>query len=306
MASNLKESLVAKKTYAVAGATGHVGKVVVERLERQGHQVRRIARSAGVDIDDGPALARAYQGADGAFLLIPPEYKAANLRAWQNDVGAKLFEAVKTAKVRRVIFLSNVNADYELGTGIILGLHDMEGRLNGLGIPELVHLRPAMFMESHLSAIELIARSGVYGGAFKPNTALPMIAAKDVGEIAAELLTEEPFQQPRIRALLGPRDYTMTETARVLGTAIGKPDLKYVQLPYENMRKAMLGMGVSASYVDAVLELVRSFNDGKLLAMEQPRSAQNTTSTTLQEFADKVFRKAYEAMTAAGSAGART
>jgi hypothetical protein len=61
----------------------------------------------------------------------------------------------------------------------------------------------------------------------------------------------------------------------------------------------MLGEGLSANYVDGVTELVRSFNEGKLRAMRQPRTAQNTTPTTLQEFAEEVFRKAYETRTAA-------
>jgi len=54
---------MAHKTYAITGATGHVGKVVVERLKSQGHQVRRIARSAGVDVNEALALARAFEGA---------------------------------------------------------------------------------------------------------------------------------------------------------------------------------------------------------------------------------------------------
>ncbi|HXO95005.1 MAG TPA: hypothetical protein VN857_00345, partial [Chthoniobacterales bacterium] len=51
----------------------------------------------------------------------------------------------------------------------------------------------------------------------RPDVPTPMIAAKDVGGKAAELLTEEPFRQPRVRELLGPRDYTMAETTRILG-----------------------------------------------------------------------------------------
>ena len=65
-----------------------------------------------------------------------------------------------------------------------------------------------------------------------------MIAAKDVGEKAAELLTEEPFRQPRVRELLGPRDYTMAEMTRILGSAIGKPDLRYGQFSYDDARAA--------------------------------------------------------------------
>lgn len=58
-----EELTMAHKTYAITGATGHVGKVVVERLKSQGHQVRRIARSAGVDVNEALALARAFEGA---------------------------------------------------------------------------------------------------------------------------------------------------------------------------------------------------------------------------------------------------
>jgi hypothetical protein len=55
----------------------------------------------------------------------------------------------------------------------------------------------------------------------------------------------------------------------------------------------MLGVGLSPSFVDAVTETARSFNEGTAWALEK-RSAQNTTTTTLQQFAEDVFRKAYE------------
>jgi uncharacterized protein YbjT (DUF2867 family) len=134
---------------------------------------------------------------------------------------------------------------------------------------------------------------------FKPNAPFATIATKDVGEVAAEMLTEEPWGQPHMREPLGPGDYTMAEAARIFGAAIGKPNLNYVQFPYDDARKVMLGTGLSESCVDGVIELVRSFNEGALRAMQQLRSAQNTTSTTLQEFADEVFRRAYERIRAA-------
>jgi hypothetical protein len=97
-----------------------------------------------------------------------------------------------------------------------------------------------------------------------------------------------------MREVLGPRDCTMAEAIRILGSAIGKPDLKYVQIPYEDGRGHMLGEGLSPSFVDAVTETARRFNEGTVWAREK-RSAQNTTTTTLEQFAEAVFRKAYEA-----------
>lgn len=284
---------MAKKNIAVTGATGHVGAVVVERLRDAGHEVRGVSRGGGVSIDDVVKLRRAFAGADAAFLMIPPDMKAPDPRRRANDLGARLAEAVKAAGVRRVVFLSSMNAHLKEGTGPILGLHDMEERLNGLDIPQLVHLRPSYFMENHLQGVGFIARQGVYGTAVRPEAALPMIAAADVGAMAAELLVKEPFDEPRVRELLGPRDYTMLEAARILGEAIGRPDLKYVQIPYESARQEMVDLGVSAGCADAFVELSRHFNETVIHGTEA-RSPLNTTKTTLDQFARDVFRSVFE------------
>ena len=158
-----------RKTYAVTGATGHVGKAAAERLKTQGHEVRLVSRSAGLSLEDVAALTRAFSGVDGVFLMIPPDFKAPDLRKRQNEFGEKLAEAARAAKVRRVVFLSSINGHLEDGTGPILGLHDMEERLNALGIIELVHLRPTFFMENHLQGAGLIAHEGIFGAAFRPD-----------------------------------------------------------------------------------------------------------------------------------------
>jgi len=86
----------------------------------------------------------------------------------------------------------------------------------------------------------------------------------------------------------------MTEATRILGEAIGNPDLRYVQFPEEDARKAMSGMGMSDSVVDALLEMERGFNTGKIRPTRE-RSAENTTPTTLEEFARAIFAPAYRA-----------
>jgi uncharacterized protein YbjT (DUF2867 family) len=282
-----------KKTIAVTGATGHVGKAVVSKLKEAGHDARKVSRSSGVPDDDVAALTRAFSGADAIFLMIPPDFKAASLRQRSDELGSKLAAAAKASGARRVVFLSSLNAHLREATGPILGLHDMEERLNSLDIPELVHLRPAYFMENHLSGIGLISNHGHYAAALRPDISIPMIATLDIGAKAAELLAEEPFGQPRVRELLGPRDYTMTEAARILGAAIGKPGLKYVQLSYDEARQSMLDAGLTPGYADAMIELSRHMNES-LIQGTETRSPLNTTPTTLEHFAQVVFRSAYE------------
>jgi uncharacterized protein YbjT (DUF2867 family) len=194
----------------------------------------------------------------------------------------------------------------------------MEQRLNRLAIPELVHLRGAFFMENLLQGARQIAESGVFLWPFRPDRPTPMVAAADVGERAAELLTarsfdewdtrgysvrlrealgllaEPAFAEPRVDEVLGPRHYTLDEATRILGAAVGRTDVRYAQIPYDEARRAMIDAGMSPSFADAVMETARSFNDG--LAWEQEaRSRRNTTRTTLEQFAAEVFAPAYEA-----------
>jgi uncharacterized protein YbjT (DUF2867 family) len=284
---------MAKKIIAVTGATGHVGKVIVRKLKEAGHEVRKISRSSGVPDDDLIGLMNSFYGADAAFLMIPPDFKTLNLRKRCGEIGAKLAAAVKSAGVKRVVFLSSLNAHLNEHTGPILGLHDMEERLSGLAIPELTYLRPAYFMENHLGGAEYIAHHGNYGTALRPDIAIPMIATIDIGTKAAELLVEEPYGEPRVRELLGPRSYTMLEAAHILGKSIGIPDLRYVQLSYDEARRGMLDMGLTTGYADAMVELSRFFNEAMLQGTEA-RSAVNTTPTSLEHFAQVVFRSAYE------------
>jgi hypothetical protein len=82
-----------------------------------------------------------------------------------------------------------------------------------------------------------------------------MVATKDIADAATRLLLGGTFTEHPVRYLLGPRDLTMSEATRILGDAIGNPGLKYVQFPEEEARKAMLGMGMSRSVVEAMLEM---------------------------------------------------
>lgn len=287
------------KTYVVAGGTGRVGKAVAESLESRGHRIRVVSRKAAVSIDDAVALDRVFSGVDGAFLLIPFDMNAPDLHARESEIGRKLADAVTAAGVRRVVLLSGTSAHLGERAGSALGAALMEQRLDGLGIAELAHLRSAFFMENFFNlGIIAQAPTGTFGTMFRPDVATPMVATRDVGERAAELLTEEPFRQPRVREVLGARDYTMAEATRILGAAIGQPELRYAQVAYEDARRHMLGVGLSPSFVDAVTQTARSFNAGTVWARE-PRSARNTTPTTLERWAEEVFLRAYQTATGA-------
>jgi uncharacterized protein YbjT (DUF2867 family) len=127
--------------------------------------------------------------------------------------------------------------------------------------------------------------------------AIPMIATADIARVAAEALLQRGFQGQSVQELLGPRDLSLQEATTILGRAIGKPDLKYVQFSYEDTQKALVGMGFSADMARLFIEMSRGSNKG-LMKPTQGRTAKTTTPTPFEEFV-KVLADAYNAASVA-------
>lgn len=292
--------------YVVCGATGNVGSKVARSLLAAGVPVHAIGRErvrlgplAAIgaepcpgDLGDARFLSKTFSGAGGVFAMIPPKYDVPDFAAYQNGIGEALATALENARVPRVVTLSSVGAHLFEGTGPIRGLHDLEKKLERLGQAEVVHLRAAYFMENHLWSLPVIRERGVNGSPIRPDAPMPMVATKDIADEAARMLLAKILPGHSVRYLLGPRSLTMTEATRILGQAIGKPDLRYVQFSEEEARKAMSGMGMSASMIDALLEMDRGLNTGRIRPTQE-RNASNTTPTTLEEFATTVFARSY-------------
>lgn len=303
-----------KEFYVVTGATGNVGKVLAEKLLAEGKRVRVIGRSherlrslmdMGAEglvgsLDDVDFLTRAFEGARVVFTMIPPNFTAEDFRSYQNLVGEALSQAIEKAGVTHVVNLSSMGGHLAEGTGPIKGLYDQEQRLNRLPNLNVVHLRPTFFMENLLMGIEVIKKMGVNAGATVADAATPMIATKDIAAAAAELMLNATFEGQQARELLGPRDYTMAEATAAIGKAIGRENLQYMQVPYEIVRQAMIEQGLTASVADEMVELARGSNEG-LLKPTEKRTSENTTPTTLEEFAAETFAPAYSAGSAAQS-----
>jgi uncharacterized protein YbjT (DUF2867 family) len=297
-----------RSPFVTCGATGNVGSKVAEALLAAGEPVRAIGRervrlgtlaakgaeSWPGDIADPAFLTKAFTGARAVFAMIPPKHDALDFRGYQNRVGEALVSALSNARVPRIITLSSIGAHLSEGTGPILGLHDLEAKIDALLDAAVVHLRPTYFMENLLMSISIIRDHGINGSPVRADVPIPMVATKDIADAAAKLLLDGTFTGHTIRYLLGPRDLTMSEATRIVGETIGNPGLKYVQFPEEEARKAMAGMGLSGSAVEAMLEMQRGFNIGKIRPTQE-RNPANTTPTTLEEFAKTIFAMAYRA-----------
>lgn len=290
----------------VTGATGNVGGGIAERLLNGGHKVRAVGRdkakleplvskgakaSAG-DQANSEFLTEAFKGADAIFAMIPSSPTAEDLREEQRQFARSIAEALGNSGVKRVVALSSLGAQHESGTGPIAGLHEFERALKGVAGVSAVFLRPTYFMENFLHSISMIKSAGFNGGLVRADLKMPMIATRDIAVVGAQYLSEPTFEGQSVRELLGPKDLTFAEATFILGDAIGKPDLPYATFSEEDFRNGLLGAGFSESVADNYIEMENAMNQGLVAGSE--RSAENTTATTIEEFAADTFAPAFK------------
>ncbi len=292
--------------YVITGATGHVGGRIAEVLLAAGKKIRAIGRNTeklkllsakGAEIFHGDMespsfLPGVFAGAEAVFSMIPPKSSVDNLRAYQNKIGENIAGAIVDAGVKYVVNLSSLGAQYDEGTGPVNGLHDQEERLNRIPGINAVHIRAGYFMENFYGSIALIKRD-MFGSAMRGDIKIPLIATRDIGTVAAKYLLNLSFSGVSIVELLGQRDLTMTDVARILGKAVGKPNLKYTQFSYEDAEKAMIQGGLSAEMTRAYIEMSKAVNDG-LLYGGIVRTTEKSTDTSFEEFS-KMFVSAIAA-----------
>lgn len=262
----------------VMGATGNTGRKVTTSLLAAGEHVRALGRDqtklaaladAGAEVRAGDAgdrafLTAAFRGADAVYALLPVDPVAPDYQAQQAQVGEATVASVRDAGVRHVVVLSSVGADVPSGTGFITSLHRQEARWRALadeGVDVLL-LRPGAFYESFSAALPVIAQEGVNADAVAPDVRLPMVATADIAAAAAAALVARDWQGVEVRELFGPRELSYAEATSMLGAALGRPDLAYVQLPYDEMAQILVGAGLSADVARHAVEMARAFNDG--------------------------------------------
>ena len=282
--------------YVITGATGNTGKIIASTLLEAGKQVRIISRdpekakeltNKGAELfhgstDDIELLKNAFDGATAVYTMLPMDMQAEDYTSYQMKHANAIAEAMESCKVSYVVALSSQGAHLESDSGIILGLHKMEQLFNKIDRLNTLNLRPCYFMENTLGMVGLIKESGIMGSPIKGNLSMPMIATKDIANYAAKKLLALDFEGNNHQDLLGARNVTYTEMTNVLGTSIGKPDLKYVEFPYADFKGAFMGMGASESVADKMNEFLVRVNAGEIFISE--RNEANTTPTTIEEF----------------------
>jgi len=279
----------------VMGATGNTGAKISHTLLQAGHHVRALGRSeaklaelarAGAevrvgDVTDTRFLTAAFTGADAVYTLLPTDRRAADYRAAQDREGETIVAAIRNSGVRYVVALSSLGGDLGEGVGVISGLHAQEERMKHLLDVNVLILRPVSFFENLLDHVDLVRQEGILTDSVAADVAVPMVATRDIAEVAARALAARDWFGFVAHELLGPRDLTHREATRILGNALGVPSAEYVHVSENEMIGALVEAGLSNSFAMQYVEMTRAFNERRVNARRTPA---NTTSTSFEDF----------------------
>ena len=274
--------------YALMGITGHVGSVAGQALLDAGERVRAVVRdkaksalwrAKGADvafatIDDASALQKAFSGVDGVFVMTPTWIEAEDIFVETRRAIKALGNALRGAKVPKVVLLSSIGAQHSHDTGAILKLHALEEAFADL--PAVTSIRAGYFMENYAGMTSYARDSGVLPSLLDPlDRAIPMVAAADVGRLVADTLRES-WSGQRVIELEGPQRYTPDEVATALTAVLGR-SVKAEILPRGHWDQAFRSWGFTVGSSKATAELLDGFNSG-WIEFEKPEATVHGTT----------------------------
>lgn len=260
----------------VTGSLGNIGGPLVDELIQKGHAVTVISSKAEKkkdiealgaiaaigSVDDPEFLASAFAGAEAIFAMVPPNYGVPDARDYYRKVGNSYADALKRSSVKHVVHLSSYGAHLDTGTGFILGSHDVEGIFDQIPGFAVTHLRPGYFYYNFYNFVEMIKSAGFIGTNFGGADRLVMVAPRDIAAAAAEELTS-PAEGRKVRYVASD-ERSADEVARVLGSAIGRPDLKWVTFTDDQTQAGLEANGLPPNAAANLVEIGSSIHTGKL------------------------------------------
>jgi uncharacterized protein YbjT (DUF2867 family) len=286
----------------VTGSLGHISLPIVKQLISGGKDVTVIssnadkkpdiealgAKSAIGSITDEQFLQATFAGATAVYTTVPPYFAHSDWKGYIESVGKKYADAIKKAGVQYVVNLSSIGADKPAGVGPVTGLHYVEKALNELEGVNVLHLRPGFFYYNFLNNISLIKQHGIIGGNYGNDTKLVLVHTNDIAKVAADALLSLSFSGKSVKYISSDERKT-SEVAAVLGAAIGKPALPWVDFKDEDTFGAMVGAGLTEEMAKNYVEMGAAARTGIMFEdyyKNQPARGIIKLETYAKEFAE--------------------
>ncbi|MBN3870137.1 NAD(P)H-binding protein [Nostoc sp. JL33] len=266
--------------FIVTGSLGNISKPLAQELVQKGHRVTVIsskpekqkdieamgAIAAIGTLEDVDFLVSAFTGSDAVYCMVPPnDYfdLSLDLLAYYRRIGNKYTQAIHQSGVKRVVNLSTIGAHLEKGSGILFGAHNVEKILNELSSDvAITHIRPTSFYYNLYGYVDTIKNQGFIAANYGADKIIPWVSPIDIAAVITEELVT-PFVGRKVRYVAS-EELTGNETASILGTAIGNPDLKWRIITNEQMLSSLEGAGMNPQIAAGLVEMYASLYSGLL------------------------------------------
>lgn len=268
----------------LTGSIGNIGKPLTQTLIQYGHTVTVIsshadrqpviealgAQAAIGSMQDASFLVKTFQDADIVYLMETLDAAGGDTSEKEIDfisiisqIGHNYKQAIEQSGVKKVIHLSSIGAHMDKGNGFLVFHHNVENILKELPAEVSIKtLRPVGFYTNMLSFISTIKNKGAiisnYGGDQKE----PWVSPLDIAAVIAEEV-ELPFKGRTMRYIAS-EEVSPDEIARVLGKAIGKPDLQWKVISDEQLLNSWLSVGFNPQIAQGFIEMQANQGTGKL------------------------------------------
>lgn len=275
----------------VTGSLGNISKPLAETLVAQGHEVVVVSSDpkkhdfiaalgaipAIGSITDVQFLTNTFKGADAVYVMIPLSFTEPDLGEYLRRVAQNYAQVLKEAGTRRVVILSGWAAD-------LVKAENVEYLFDGLDA-SLTIMRPAAFYTNFYQSMDLIkgkglinkfltlrhsglwtlltGKTGLLMGNYGGDDRVVFVSPKDI----ADAVAEELFLMPKEKTIryIGSEEMTCNEAARIIGTAIGKPWLKWVLLSDKEMLQGLKMAKLPEKLAETLVEMQAAMHSGKTL-----------------------------------------
>ena len=263
----------------ITGSLGHISKPLTEELVQKGHTVTVVSskpeKKAAIEalgaiaaigsLEDADFLAASFAGADAVYSMVPsPDFFNPNLdvMTYCSSIANNYAQAIKQSGVKRVVHLSSIGAHLDKGTGLILEHRNVERILNNL--PDnvaITFMRPTSFHYNLFAFLAVIKNTGMITSNYGAGDRIVWVSPIDIAAaIAEEIVT--PLVGRNVRYVASD-ELTCNEVAGILGTAIGKPGLKWEIITDEQMQSRLESVGMNPHIAAGLVEMQACMHTGE-------------------------------------------
>jgi uncharacterized protein YbjT (DUF2867 family) len=290
--------------------TGNIGRQVVDAVLAAGEPARVVVRDPDrlpdgvrdrVEVVQGShgdkdVVARAFDGADAVFWLVPPDHHAASVEDAYADFSRPAAEAIRAQGVGRVVSVSALGrgTPYAARAGLVTGSLAMDDLLAATGVAFRALAMPG-FMDNVLRQVPLIKERGVLVDILPGDRRLPAVATRDIAAVAARLLLDPTWTGQEEVPVIGPEDLSYDEMAATISDVLGTP-VRYERITVEAFRSGLTGRGMSEAMAQGMIDMLVAKDDGLDHGVTRTPRHATETPTTFRQWCEDTLKPAVRAL----------